>query len=94
MLYSASYKAKLFAKNFSENSDLDDSGISLFVFPSRTNQKLHKISVTPALVKKVITIFDSSKAFGPDCVPVVVLENCEPERSYILTERFNMYLKE
>ena len=30
-------KAKLFAKNFSKNSNLDDSGISLPVFPSRTN---------------------------------------------------------
>ena len=40
-------KAKLFAKNFSENSDLEDSGISLPVFPSRPNLKLHNISVTP-----------------------------------------------
>ena len=33
MLSSASDKAKLFAKNFSENSNLDDSGIFLPVFP-------------------------------------------------------------
>ena len=39
VLSSASDKAKLFAKNFSENSNLDDSGISLPVFPSRTNLK-------------------------------------------------------
>ena len=30
-------KAKLFAKNFSKNSNLDVSDISLPVFPSRTN---------------------------------------------------------
>ena len=24
------------------------------------------------------------KASGPDCIPVVVLKNCEPELSYIL----------
>ena len=56
----ASDKAKLFAKNFSENSNLDDSGISLPVFPSRTHLKLHNISVTLKIVKKVITNFDSS----------------------------------
>ena len=76
---SASDKAKLLAKNFSKNSNLDDSGISLPVFPSRTNLKLHNISVTPKMVKKIITNLDSSKAFGPDCIPVVVLKNCEPE---------------
>ena len=32
--------------------------------------------------------------FGPDCIPVVVLKNCEPELSYILAEIFNMCLKE
>ena len=41
VLSCASDKAKLFAKNFSKNTNLDDSGISLPVFPSRTNQKLH-----------------------------------------------------
>ena len=59
VLSSASDKAKLFAKNFSKNSNLDDSGISLPVFPSRTNLKLHNISITPKMVKKVITNLDS-----------------------------------
>ena len=36
-------KAKLYAENFSMISNLDDSGISLPVFPSRTNLKLHNI---------------------------------------------------
>ena len=94
MLSSASDKAKLFAKNFSKNSNLDDSGISLPVFPSRTNLKLHNISITPKMVKKVITNLDSSKASGPDCIPVVVLKNCEPELSYILAKLFNKCLKE
>ena len=38
--------------------------------------------------------FNSSKASGPDCIPVVVLRNCELELSYILPELFNMFLKE
>ena len=94
MLSSASDKAKLFAENFSKNSNLDDLGISLPVFLSRTNLKLHNISVTPKMVKKVIMNFDLSKATGPDCIPMVVLKNCEPERSYILAELFNKCLKE
>ena len=94
VLFSASDNAKLFAKNFSKNSNLDDSCISLPVFPSRTNLKLHDISVTSMIVKKVITNLDSSKASGPDYIPVVVLKNCEPELSYILAELFNKCLKE
>ena len=58
VLFSASDKAKLFAENFSKNSNLDDSGISVSVFPSRTNLKLHNISVSPKMVKKVITNLD------------------------------------
>ena len=46
--------------------------------------KLHNISVTPKMVKKVIMNLDLSKASGPDCIPVVVLKNCEPELSYVL----------
>ena len=94
MLSSACDKAKLFAKNFSKNSYFDDSGISLPVFCSRTNLKLHTIFIAPKIVKKVITNLDSSKASGPDCIPVVVLKNCEPKLSYILAELFNMCLKE
>ena len=93
VLFSASDKAKLFPETFSKNSNLDDSGISLPVFPSRTNLKLHNISVTPKMVKKVITNLDLSKASGPDCIPVVVLKNCERERSYILTELFKSVLR-
>ena len=85
MLSSASYKAKLFAKNFSKNSNLDDTGISLPIFPSRTNLKLHNISLTLKIVKKVITNLDSSKS-TPDCIPVVILKNFELEPSYILAE--------
>ena len=68
--------------------------ISLPVFPSRTSLKLHNISVTPKMVKKVIMNLDLSKASGPDGIPVVVLKNCEPELPYILAELFNKCLKE
>ena len=61
MLSSASGTAKLFGDNFSKNSNLDDSGIYLPVFPSRTNLKLRNISVTLKMVKKVVTNRDLSK---------------------------------
>ena len=82
MLSSASDKAKLFVKNFSKNSYLEDSG------------KLHNISVTPKMVKKVIMELDFSKARGSDFIPVVVLKNCKPELSFVLAEHFNMCLKQ
>ena len=94
VMSSASYKAELFAENVSKNSNLDDSGISLSVFASRTNLKLHNIPVSPKTVKKVIMNLDLSKAFGPDCIPVLVLKNCEPELSYILAALFDKCLKE
>ena len=46
------------------------------------------------MVKKVITNLDSSKASSPDCIPVVVLKNCEPELPYILAKLFNNCLNE
>ena len=45
------------------------------------------------MVKEVTENVDKSKASGPDCFPVVVLKNCEPELSYILAELFNICLK-
>ena len=74
---SASDKAKLFAENFSKNSNLDDSGILLPVFSSRTNLKLHNISVTPKMIKKVTMNLDLSKAPGPDSIQVLFLKNYE-----------------
>ena len=73
VLSSTACKAKLFSKNFSHNSNLDDSGISLPVLSSRTNRKGHNISLTPKMVKKVIMNLYSSKASAPNCIPVVSL---------------------
>ena len=63
-------------------------------FPFRANPKLHNISIAPKMVRKVIMNLDSSKASRPDCIPVVVPKNWEPELSYILAKLFNICLKE
>ena len=83
VLPSAPDKAKLFY-----------SGVSLPVFLTDTNLKLHDISVTSKMVKKGIMSLDLSMAYGPDCIPVVVLKNFEVELSYVLAELFNKCLKE
>ena len=64
--------------------------VFLPVCPSRTSLKLHNISVTPELVQKVITNIDSWNECGPDCIPVVFLQNLELELSYVLAQLFNM----
>ena len=87
-------KQNCLLKTFLKNSNLDDSGISLSIFTSRINLKLHNISETPMMVKKVITNIDSSKASGSDCIPVVVLKNYELKLSNILAELLNVCLKE
>ena len=64
--------------------------VSLYLF----SIQLHNISITPKMVKKVITYLDSSKASRPDYVTVVLLKNCEPDLSNILAKLFIMCLKE
>ena len=89
-------KQNLFAENISKTSNLitsNNSGISLPVFSSRTNLKLRDISVTPKMVEKVKTNLDLSKASGPDCIPVVVLKNCQSELSYKPAKLFNKCLR-
>ena len=71
---SASDKAKLFAENFSKNSNLDDPGISLPVFPSKTSLKLHNIFLTPRMVKTIIVNLDLSKTFCLERIPVVAIK--------------------
>ena len=46
------------------------------------------------MVRKVVMNLDLSKASGPDCIPVVVLKNFEPELFYTFAELFNKCLKE
>ena len=51
------------------------------------------MAITPKILKKAKSNIDSSKAPGRNGIPVVVLKNCEPELSFILTNLFNLHLK-
>lgn len=76
MLSSPFGKSKLFAEIISENSNLDGLENLLSFRSSRTIPKLHNLSVTPKMLKKVINTFNSSKGSGPYCIPLVALSNC------------------
>ena len=86
VLSSASHKAKLLAENFSKNPNLDDSSVSLPVFPSSATLKQH-ISVTTKMIQ--VKNLNLSKASCPGGIPVEFLKNCEPELFYILAELLN-----
>ena len=73
VLPTASDDTKLFAKNFYKNSNLEDSGICLPDFASRTYLKLHNISVALKMIKRITINIDFSKASAPNCIPVVAL---------------------
>ena len=88
-------KQNYVVKNFLETLILMTQ-VSLYLFSllELTNLKLHNISITPWLVKKIISIIGLGKAICPDCIPVVVLKNFEPGLLYILAELFNICQKE
>ena len=66
---------------FSKNFNLNDASFSFPAFPSKPNLKLHNIPTTSKMVKKVIA--DSQITSGSDCIPLVVLRNCEHELSWL-----------
>ena len=63
---------QLFAENFSRNTKLGNSGISLHIVPRKSNLKLDNICLDKNLVKRVITYLDSSEVSGHGCIPVVL----------------------
>ena len=87
-------KANLFASNFASNSTLEERGHPLPDFPSRTDSLLSNITVTVKDIATRIRNLDSTKATGPDDIPVIVLKNICPEISPLLAKLFNRCLKE
>lgn len=63
-------------------------------FPARSNSKQYKdnINVTAKTVTTIANL-DSSKAYGPDFIPLLVLKTYEPQLSSILVKLFNMCLR-
>ena len=68
-------KVKLFGEIFPGKSSFDDSGGSVCGFLSRTKLKLHNISVTREIFKKVLGALYLSKWCGPDYIPALIPKN-------------------
>ena len=66
----------------------------LWTSPSRVIKTIYFVKDKINKVKKVMMNLDLSRASGADCIPVGVLNNCEPKLFYILAELFNKCLKE
>ena len=94
VLTSAASKAELLAKQFSCNSTLDDTGHVLPEIQPKTDVNLSSLHITPEMVADVIKFLDSSKATGPDEIPVIVLQKCSPELSPILCRLFRKCIEE
>ena len=80
-------KAELFAKLFSINSTLDDSGHPFPDFPDRTNTYLDNFDISSKKVAAVIARL-APKATSPDGIPDVVLQKCSPELSPVLSKLY------
>ena len=59
-------------------------------FPSRTNLKLHNISLTSKFVQKIISKPDLSKVPSSDRNPVVFLKHYECQPLYASADLFNV----
>ena len=92
VLSSPSDKAKLFAKNWSKKSNLQDAGISMCVFHSRTNLRMCNIMQLSRWLK-----WSKQTLTHPRYLVLIVFqwsfERTEPELLYIPAELVNMCLK-
>ena len=91
---SSTDKASIFASKFAAHSNLDDRGCLPPDFPPVTEEKICDLKVTAGQISKLIKELDSTKATGPDSIPVVVLKHISPELSPILAKLFNRCLNE
>ena len=91
---SSTDKASIFASKFASHSTLDDQGCLPPDFPPLTDERLCDLKVSAGQISKLIKELDSTKATGPDSIPVVVLKHLSPELSPILAKLFNRCLKE
>lgn len=82
-------KADTFAKTFSSNSTLDDTGHSPLSFPNLP-YIMPDIKISSRLVRQTLQKLDIKKATGPDGVPPIVLRRCAPELAPVLSKLFRL----
>ena len=82
-------KADTFAKTFSSNSTLDDSGHSPHAYPHHPST-MPDICFSTRVVRQTLLKLDVKKATGPDGIPPIVLRKCAPELAPILSRLFRL----
>ncbi len=84
-------KAKLFAQTFALNSTLDDSGL---IYPSSppSDYIMPIIKISYKDFFYALSRIDSRKAYGPDGVPLIILQNCASVLAPCLLKLFYLYL--
>ena len=90
VLTSSKDKANVLAERFAANSTIQEGEHTLPCFPLRTECVVPKPIITPKNITTIIHSLDSSKATGPDGIPIVVLKHCCPEIAPILSKLFNL----
>ena len=82
----------MFNKFFCEQSTLDDSDHTPPDLTELQIDGLRHILITEAEVEDMLTILDTSKATGPDCINPRLLREATPVLKYLLCKLFNISL--
>ncbi|XP_063829236.1 uncharacterized protein LOC135078639 [Ostrinia nubilalis] len=92
LAHSAEEKANLFATLFADNSRLDVAGKTPPSLPPASST-MREVRIRQREVLNVLRSLDVNKASGPDGIPAIVLRNCAPELSPILTRLYRLSLE-
>ena len=94
VITSAKDKAELFAQIFAANSNVNDEGVPLPDFDTRTDVELKSVDFSVKKIASIISKLDASKATGPDGIPIILLQKCSPELSPVLAKLFRKCFSE
>ncbi|XP_046976468.1 uncharacterized protein LOC124542576 [Vanessa cardui] len=92
LAFTATEKANLLAALFAENSRLDAGSASPPNIPP-CDSMMPEIRIRQREVLKILRTLNVNKASGPDGIPAIVLRNCAPELSPVLTRLYRLSLK-
>ena len=85
-------KAEAFNATYLESSNLDDSDKQLPPFQNLDHPIMDEIHVSPEEVDDILSILDTSKAYGPDEVSPKLLKEARPCITSSLARLFNLSL--
>lgn len=84
-------KAKAFASLFASNSTIGDRVNNCDPpIPSYSSSFMKKIQFRTQQIKNIIKEMETHKSAGPDGIPPIVIKNCSPELSPILSRLYNL----